>query len=136
MAGSALVDAGVLVALLSRRDGHHGCAGTRAAGHPPPTRTCDAVLSAAFHSRGTRGGGALAALLKRRAVVVGFDLGEQMEPVLMLMGKYAGVPMRLADACLVRMSETLLDPLLLATDADFRIYRRHGRQAIPTVMSS
>ena len=125
MAGSVLVDAGFLVALLSRRDTHHGWAAAHSPGHPPPWRTCDAVLSEAFHLLGTRGSAALAALLKRRAVV-GFDLGEQME--------YAGVPMSLADACLVRMSETLPDPLLLTTDADFRIYRRHGRQATPTVL--
>jgi uncharacterized protein len=128
MAGSVLVDAGFLVALLSRRDAHHGWAAAHSPGHPPPWRTCDAVLSEAFHLLGTRGGAALAALLKRRAVVVGFDLGEQIE--------YAGVPMSLADACLVRMSETLPDPLLLTTDTDFRIYRRHGRQAIPTVLPS
>jgi hypothetical protein len=34
--------------------------------------------------------------------------------------------MSLADACLVRMSETLPKPVLLTTDNDFRIYRRHG----------
>ena len=92
------------------------------------------MVSEAFHLLGTRGGAALAALLKRRAVVVGFDLGEQIDSVLVLMGKYAGVPMSLADACLVRMSEALPDPLLLTTDADFRIYRRHGRQAIPAAL--
>jgi predicted nucleic acid-binding protein len=96
MAGSVLVDAGFLVALLSRRDAHHGWAAAHSPEHPPPWRTCDAVLSEAFHLLGTRGGAALAALLKRRAVVVGFDLGEEVESVLTLMGKYAGVPMSLA----------------------------------------
>ena len=57
-----------------------------------------------------------------------------MESVLALMGKYAGLPMSLADACLVRMSETLPDALLLTTDADFRVYRRHGRQVIPALL--
>ena len=47
---------------------------------------------------------------------------------------YADLPMSLADACLVRMTETLSDPLLLTTDSDFRIYRRHSRQIIPCVM--
>lgn len=47
------------------------------------------------------------------------------------MQKYAEVPMSLADACLVRMSETVADPVLLTTDRDFLIYRRHGRQVIP-----
>ena len=130
MAGSVLVDAGFLVALLSRRDAHHGWAAAHSAGHPPPWRTCDAVLSEAFHILGTRGGAALGALLTRRAVVVGFDLGEQIEPVLTLMGKYAGVPMSLADACLVRMSDLLPDSVLLTTDADFRVYRRDNRQMI------
>jgi len=46
------------------------------------------------------------------------------------------VPMSLADASLVRMTETLSNPLLLTTDSDFRIYRRHSRQVIPCVMPS
>jgi hypothetical protein len=37
----------------------------------------------------------------------------------------------LADACLVRMSETFGDPILLTTDADFGIYRHHSRQVVP-----
>ena len=50
------------------------------------------------------------------------------------MEKYIDVPMSLADACLVRMTETLSDPVLLTTDADFRIYRRLGRQTVPCIM--
>jgi uncharacterized protein len=131
MAGSVLVDTGFLVALLSRRDAHHAWAAAQSPAHPPPWRTCDAVLSEGFHLLGTRGAAPLVSLLRRRAVVVGFDLGADLESVLALMGKYAGVPMSLADACLVRMTETLPDPVLLTTDADFRVYRRHGRQTIP-----
>ncbi|MGH8650250.1 MAG: hypothetical protein ACREUP_13260, partial [Burkholderiales bacterium] len=63
-----------------------------------------------------------------------FDLCDQLEPVLKLMQKYADLPMSLADACLVRMSETLSDSLVLTTDADFRVYRRHGRQVVPCLM--
>ncbi len=50
------------------------------------------------------------------------------------MQKYADVPMSFADACLVRMTEQLSDPVLLATDADFRLYRRHSRQIVPCVV--
>jgi hypothetical protein len=64
-------------------------------------------------------------------VVSVFDLGDEPERVLDLLRKHANVPMGLADACLVRMSETLSDPLILTTDTDFRMYRRHGRQVIP-----
>jgi uncharacterized protein len=57
-----------------------------------------------------------------------------MDRVLTLLRKYSDVPMSLADACLVRMSETLADPVILTTDEDFRVYRRHGRQIVPCLM--
>lgn len=55
MATSILVDAGSLIALLSRRDRHHKWAVTQSPGLPPPWKTCDAVLSEAFHLLGSRG---------------------------------------------------------------------------------
>ncbi len=131
MAASVLVDAGFVIALLSRRDRHHRWAVAQSPGHPPPWKTCDAVLSEAFHLLGARGRPALSALLQRGAVVPAFELADELDRVLGLMQKYADVPMSLADACLVRMSETLADPVMLTTDADFRIYRRHGRQVVP-----
>src|SRR2546422_9693765 len=131
MAGSVLVDAGFLIALLSRRDRHHPWAAAQSPSLAPPWKTCEAALSEAFHLLGARGRPGLAALLRRAAVVPAFDLAEELERVLILMHKYADVPMSLADACLVRMSETLADPVILTTDADFRIYRRHGRQVVP-----
>lgn len=47
------------------------------------------------------------------------------------MQKYSGVPMSIADACLVRMTETLSDPIILSTDRDFHVYRRHSRHVVP-----
>ncbi len=85
-----------------------------------------------FHLLGTRGA-PLCALLRRRAVLVTFNLANELEPVLKLTRKYANVPMSLADACLVRMSEILPDPVILTTNTDFRIYRRHGRHVVPAV---
>jgi predicted nucleic acid-binding protein len=66
--------------------------------------------------------------------VSAFHLSEQVEDVLTLMQKYADLPMSLADACLVRMTEALTDPVVLTADMDFRVYRRHGRQIVPCVM--
>jgi predicted nucleic acid-binding protein len=134
MAGSVLVDAGFLVALLSRRDAHHAWAAAQAPRLVPPWGTCEAALSEAFHLLGAAGAPSLGALLARRSVRVAFDLGKDLQAVLKLMQKYADVPMSLADACLVRMTETLDDPVVLTTDADFRIYRRHGRNVVPCVM--
>jgi predicted nucleic acid-binding protein len=134
MARSVLVDAGFLVALLSRRDADHRWAAGQAPHLPPPWRSCDAALSEAFYLLGTGGAAGLVGLLRRRAVVPDFHLSDEVEGVLALMQKYADLPMSLADACLVRMTEGLTDPILLTTDTDFRIYRRHGRQTVPTVM--
>jgi predicted nucleic acid-binding protein len=136
MAKNVLVDAGFLVALLSRRDSHHQWAVIQAPRHAPPWRTCEAVLSEAFHLLGARGAPALSALLRRRTLLAAFDLDNDVESVLKLLQKYSDVPMSLADACLVRMTETLPDPVILTTDADFRIYRRHSRQVVPYTMPS
>ncbi len=39
-----------------------------------------------------------------------------------------------ADACLVTMSEEEKDSLVVTLDrGDFSIYRRYGRQAVPTL---
>lgn len=134
MAGNVLVDAGFVVALLSRSDTHHRWAVAQAARLAPPWRTCEAVLSEAFHLLGARGATALSALLRRRSVVVAFNLATDLDAVLRLMQKYANVPMGLADACLVRMTETFADPVVLTTDTDFGIYRRHSRSVVPCVL--
>lgn len=63
-----------------------------------------------------------------------FDLATEIDPVLALMEKYRDVPMSLADACLVRMTEIVAEPIVLTTDSDFRLYRRHSRQVVPSVM--
>jgi len=136
MARNVLVDAGFLVALLSRCDSHHQWAVTQAPGHAPPWRTCEAVLSEGFHLLGARGAPGLGALFRRRALIAAVDLDNDVESVLKLLQKYANLPMSLADACLVRMSETLPEPIVLTTDSDFRIYRRHSRQAVPCLMPS
>jgi len=136
MARNVLVDAGFLVALLSRRDSHHQWSVAQARGYGPPWHTCEAVLSEAFHLLGARGLSGLSTLLRRSALISRFDLDNDMEPVLKLLQKYSDVPMSLADACLVRMTETFPDPIVLTTDSDFRIYRRHSRQMVPCITPS
>lgn len=133
MAGNVLADAGFVVALLHSRDTHHQWAAAQALQFPPPWSTCESALSEAFHLLGVRGAPSLSELLRRHSVVVAFDLARDLEPVLKLMKKYSNVPMSLADACLVRMTETFADSVVLTTAADFRIYRRHSRHVVPCV---
>jgi uncharacterized protein len=134
MGANVLVDAGFLVALLSQRDANHRWATDLAPRLALPWKSCEAAVTETFHLLGTRGSPALAAALEGRLVICDFDLNREVDYVLKLMQKYVDVPMSFADACLVRMTETLSDPILYTTDTDFRIYRRHGRQAIPCMM--
>ena len=134
MAASALVDAGFVVALLSHGDTKHRWAIAEAPRWPPPWITCEAVLSEAFHLLQPSGTRTVASLLRRGTIVCRYRFAGDTEAVLKLLEKYDDVPMSFADACLVRMTETLNNPVLLTTDADFRIYRRHGRQMIRCVL--
>lgn len=134
MAANVLVDTSLLVAFLNRRDANHQWAVVQARTFPPPWRTCEPVLSETFYTLGQNGAPRLIDLLGRRALVSAFSLDENLADVIRLLRKYADVPISLADACLVRMTEMLPDPILLTADTDFRVYRRHSRQTIPCVL--
>ena len=132
MARIVLVDAGFIVALLSKRDTHHQWAASQAANFPPPWSTCEAAVSEAYHLLGGHAT-AVGALLRRRAIVLRFQFAEQLDPTTRLIEKFSNIPMSLADACLVRMTELFADSVILTTDQDFQMYRRHGRQVVPCV---
>ncbi len=134
MAATIVADASFLVALLAGRDHHHGWAAAQARERPPPWHTCEAALSEAFFLLGPGGAPVLSDLLRRQALRSSFSLTENLDAVLALIGKYSRLPMSLADACLVRMTETMPEPIILTTDADFRIYRRHSRMIVPCVL--
>jgi predicted nucleic acid-binding protein len=127
-------DSSAIVALLSRGDQYHDWINAHVDSLPWPWLTCDAALSEAFYLVGDHGTSQLVAMLRRGVLRPVFNLDDQLENVLRLMEKYVDVPMSLADACLVRMSETLADSVILTTDRDFRFYRRHSRQVIPCLL--
>jgi len=131
-----LLDAGPLVAFLDRRDDYHEWAREQFATLPPPLLTNEAVLAEACHllRRVPGGAAAVVALHRSGALRASFSLADQAEPIERLLRKYESVPMSLADACLVRMSELRPQCHVLTIDADFRLYRRHGRRVIPTTM--
>lgn len=129
------VDTGPLVALLNANDLHHAWATATFETMEPPLHTCEAVVSeACFLLRTSKGGpDAMLALLAKGVVVADFRLCAELAALRKLMTKYASVPMSVADACLVRMSELDSELTLVTLDADFGVYRRHGRQVIPVI---
>lgn len=136
MTDHVLLDTGPLVAFLSARDRYHEWTKAVLDGIEAPLLTCEAVLSeACFLLRQARGGGdAVLKLVERGLVRVSFRLEADTPSVRRLLGRYSNVPMSLADACLVRMSEQIPEAVVLTLDRDFRVYRRHGRHVIRTRM--
>jgi predicted nucleic acid-binding protein len=136
MIGRVIVDTGPLIALLDRRDQHHAWVEAQFAEMVPPLLTCEAVLTEACHLAPRTGLGPQAALelLERGVVRLAFDLHDNFVPVSSMVRRYVNVPMSLADACLVRLSELVGDAVVFTLDSDFRVYRRHRRQRIPLVI--
>ena len=131
-----LLDTGPLVAFLNRRDEYHTWVSRQWKQVAPPLHTCEAVLSEAHFLLGeSRGSGdAVMQLLERGVIDLPFHLEDHVQPVKKLLAKYHSVPMSMADACLVRMSEEHPSSHILTLDSDFNLYRRHGRRVIPTIM--
>lgn len=129
-----LVDASFLVALWRKHDQNHPWAAKEARLHPPPWITCESVLSEADHLLAPEGCATLRLACRRGALRVAGFSGDSFPPVLDLLEKYADVPMSVADACLVRLTEIYPNSLVLTTDSDFKIYRRKGRRTIPVRM--
>lgn len=133
---AALVDTGPLVAYLNRKDRYHAWAVEVLADTRPPLLTCEAVLSeATFLTNELGGGPKLLSLVQQDLIRPTFRLQDDAERVGGLLRRYASVPMDLADACMVRMSESHPDCVLLTIDSEFRdIYRRSDRRVIPCLL--
>lgn len=136
--GRVIVDAGPLVAFLDEREAHHAWAVEQFQSLTPPLLTCEPVLTETFHlvSRLRHGGPRFFDLLATGVLSVDFELMAEQEALARLVDKYSDLPMSLADACLVRMAEANANSSVFTLDHHFRIYRKHGRRLIPTIMPS
>ena len=136
MKKTVILDTGPLVALIDARDKDHAWTVTRWGDIEPPLLTCESVISEACFLLGQIhvGTKTVFEMLSRKAIEMPFHLNDQVKYVDALLRKYSDVPMSVADACLVRMSEQLSGSAILTLDGDFRIYRKHGRQVIPLII--
>jgi predicted nucleic acid-binding protein len=130
-----VVDTGPLVALVDRRDRYHGWARQLFDTVQPPLHTCEPVLAEAwFLLRKIGAGDAVLGLGMKGILALDFRLAAELPPVRALMTKFAGIPMSLADACLVRMTELRPRSTIVTLDPGFLLYRRNRNQAVPTIM--
>lgn len=128
-----IADTGFLVAFANRDDRHHTWALRLAEQVREPLLTCDAVLAeAAFHLRDTA---LVLSMVREGLVTPAFDVRENLAQLMMLAARYADRRPDLADLCLIRMSEIHPSHSVITVDrADFRIYRRHKREAISVIL--
>jgi len=125
-----LLDAGPLIAALSRQDEYHEWACEVLARVGPPFYSCPEAMAEAAAMTGQHA--AIVEMIKSGEIILAFDLAEQADSVLALLKKYEDQEIDLADACLIRMSELNRDCRLITLDrTDFSVYRRNGRDLIP-----
>jgi uncharacterized protein len=136
--GRVIADTGPLVAFLVSEDLHHSWAMEQFKHLPAPFLTCEPVLTEAFYLVQRLKGGKerFFELLGSGLLLVEFDLIGEREALRKLIRKYDDVPMSLADACVVRLAESAPKASVFTVDGHFRIYRKHGRQTIPTIVPS
>ena len=127
-----IADAGFLVAFANRNDRHHEWAVRVAESITEPLLTCEAVLAeAAFHLESVA---LVLAMLRDGLITLAFDCRDHLQQLGVLADRYGGRKPDLADLCLIRMSELFPRHSVITVDrTDFRVYRRHKREAIPIV---
>jgi len=134
--GGIIADTGPLVAFLVREDIHHSWAVEQFKKLPAPFLTCEPVLTEAFYlvHRLKEGKERFFKLLDSGLFTVELELMREQKALSRLVRKYGDVPMSLADACVVRMAEMSPKASVFTVDGHFRIYRKHGRHVIATIM--
>jgi predicted nucleic acid-binding protein len=132
---AAIVDAGPLVALFDRAERHHDWVAERFKELEAPLLVCEPVLAEAMYllARYAKAPEVVLELIGNGALSVAFRIDEHVDALRKLLVKYRNMPMSLADACIVRMSEIHERHAVLTLDSDFLVYRKHGRMALPLI---
>ena len=132
---AAIVDTGPLVALFDRSERHHRWVCDRIDELDPPLLVCEAVLAEAMYllARFPGAHDAVFGLLEKGALNIAFQIAEHTVLLRRLLHKYRDTPMALADACIVRMAEIFEEHAVFTLDADFSIYRKHGRAPLALI---
>ena len=135
MRDNVIIDTGVLVAYFNRREQWHSWAKVQLAKIQPPLLTCEAVIvETCFLLKNCYGAKDLIfELIKSGNLVMPFNLEKEIGQIEFLMKCYENIPMSLADACLVRMSELNAGSCILTLDSDFQIYRKNNNQVIDVI---
>ena len=135
MKSGIIIDTSPLVAFIDKSDNYHHWTVETWKKLRSPLLTCEAVIAeSCFLLKNVPGGeSSILSLLEAEAIAIPFNLSKEAKTIRQLMKQYESVPMSLADACLVRLSE-LTRASIFTLDSDFRIYRQFKNKVIPVIM--
>ena len=127
-----IADTGFIVGFARHNDEHHEWAVGIARQITEPLLTCEAVLAeAAYHLESAS---YVLSLINDGMLTLAFDCSRHLASLYDLARRYADRHPDLADLCLIRMSELYpRHPIITVDEADFRVYRRNKREAIPLI---
>jgi predicted nucleic acid-binding protein len=132
----AIADTGALVAVLDRAERHHAWAVDQLRRLQPPLLVCEPVLTEAMFllARLPAAQDALLGLIEGGVARPAFHVEDHVGVLRSLCRKYRDLPMSLADACVVRMSELFDQHQVFTLDSDFVVYRKHGNKPIDLIV--
>jgi predicted nucleic acid-binding protein len=136
MSPTLIADTGPLVAYFDRDSEHHKWVRDQAANLESGWVTCEAVLTETSHllRRAAVPPESILELIERGVLAAPFRVESEVAALRPLLVRYRNVPMSLADACLVRLSELYQNCIVFTLDSDFTVYRRFGRRTIPVLL--
>ena len=131
-----IIDTGPLVSFMNKNDAYHDWTKNQFSMMSPPFISCEAVISEACFllRKFPNGQDNILELIERNLLILPFDLQSESQTIKKLIKKYQNIPMSLADACLVRLSEQISDSIICTLDSDFKIYRKNKREKIPLII--
>lgn len=131
-----IIDTSAIIAYLNRKEKYHNWVIDYFKEFIPPLITCESVITeCSFLLRKVeKGNYQLFELIKERILQIKFNLQEEFESINFLLQKYSDVPISLADACLIRMSEINKSSKIITLDSDFKIYRKSRDEIIELII--
>jgi predicted nucleic acid-binding protein len=131
----AIVDTGPLVAFFDRAERHHDWVVERFEELEAPLLVCEPVLAETMYllARYPKVQDVVLELIHNGALSIAFRIDEHIDALRNLLRKYRDIPMSLAGACIVRMSEIYERHAVLTLDSDFLVYRKHGRAPLTLI---
>jgi len=121
----ALLDTGVIVALLDRSEKYHQACADAVRAVEAPLITCEAVIAESCYLLRKLSGAPEAVIDNVNAGIfqIPFQLSQETAGVKQILGKYRDRQIDLADACLIRLAEEFETADILTLDSDFKVYR-------------